>query len=317
MLAVPHPFCVLGEYLITDLWLEKFPNADGVCAATWMVRLEKVDSHERSWFSEPSDTSHLFVAGQQVCPVRKCGSCNVAHKQVYAKGWACLNNKCKNAFRIQTGSDEQAEWRTLALHEAEYNPAFLNERSTIQAGSAIRRTNLLPPLPTMDNNISFGTEASFKKGIVCPQCRCASRRIFWHEWKCENDECDFSYRLETRPYPLTEVEAETDKVKKSNNSAWKFSYDESLVTYHATDIDGYKTEIFTLPKNKEKDEVCETAEVCGTVVVLRASEEICAKHNGPNDMYEAMQDPDGDLKLYRSAARLRGMGTTSQHGLVR
>ncbi|KAK6199672.1 hypothetical protein LQW54_009990 [Pestalotiopsis sp. IQ-011] len=303
MLTVPHSFCVLGEYQITDLWLEKFPNANGVCVARWMVRLEKVDSHERSWFSAPSDTSHLFDADRHVCPVRKCGSCDEAHKQIYAKGWACLNNKCENAFRLQVGSDEDAEWKTLALHEAEYNPAFLNQRSTIQA-DAIRRTNLLPSLPTMDNNISFGTEASFKKGIVCPRCRCASRRIFWHGWECENEECDFSYRLETRPYPLTEIEAESVKVKKSRHSAMK--YDESFVTYHATDIDGYKTEIFTLPD--------ENGEVCGTAVVLRASEEICAKRNGPNDMFEAMQDPDGDLKLYRSAARLRGMETTSQCG---
>lgn len=301
MLTVPHSFCVLGEYQITDLWLEKFPNADGVCVARWMVRLEKVDSHERSWFSAPGDTSHLFDADRQVCPVRKCGSCDEVHKQVYAKGWACLNNKCENAFRLQVGSDEDADWKTLALHEAEYNPEFLNQRSTIQA-DAIRRTTLLPSLPTMDNNISFGTEASFKRGIVCPRCRCASRRIFWQEWKCENEECDFTYKLETRPYPLTEIEAETDKVKKSRHSAMRLSYDGSLVSYHVTDIDGYKTEIFTLPD--------ENGDVCGTAVVLRATEEICAKQHGPNGLFEAMQDPNAGLKLYRSAARLRGIETT-------
>ncbi|KAF3004719.1 hypothetical protein E8E14_008171 [Neopestalotiopsis sp. 37M] len=41
------------------------------------------------------------------------------------------------------------------------------------------RQDIISPLPMIDTKTSFGPEAEFKRGIVCPLCRCCSRRIFW------------------------------------------------------------------------------------------------------------------------------------------
>ncbi|KAF3017542.1 hypothetical protein E8E14_013035 [Neopestalotiopsis sp. 37M] len=66
-------YCVLGEYQVTDLWLEKFPNSDASeetseksskdLAASWMVRLEKVKFNGPSWF-DMNSTSHSSTGGQ-------------------------------------------------------------------------------------------------------------------------------------------------------------------------------------------------------------------------------------------------------------
>jgi hypothetical protein len=66
-------YCVLGEYQVTDLWLEKFPNSDASeetseksskdLAASWMVCLEEVKFNEPSWF-DMNSTSHSFTGGQ-------------------------------------------------------------------------------------------------------------------------------------------------------------------------------------------------------------------------------------------------------------
>jgi hypothetical protein len=129
---------------------------------------------------------------------------------------------------------------------------------------------------------------------VCPKCHCASRRIFWGEWKCEGADCDFTYKLDIRVYPLSEVTSETEMAKRKNN----LKYDEILVTQWFTNIAGYEVQVFSLPD--------ESGEVCGTVLIYRATQDICAKPHGPDDLFLAMQDQKTDLKLKRNAARHRG-----------
>ncbi|KAF2999511.1 hypothetical protein E8E14_001335 [Neopestalotiopsis sp. 37M] len=315
-------YCVLGEYQVTDLWLEKFPNSEASevtpedtseeaserasektfksLAASWMVRLEKVKFNEPSWFMMES-TSHSLSAGQYTCPSFKCTECNETSKVIYNKGWACLNNPCDEAYKFLVTSNGQTKRRYLKFNEIQYSIEFLYERSFLPANAV--RQDIIPPLPTIDANTSYGTEAEFKRGVVCPLCYCCSRRIFWNGWKCENTEsCSFTHTLETQPYPLEEIETETKKVK--SKKIYGVSYDEKLVTRHDRHIDGYEMEIYTFPGEQDQ--------ICGAAVVLRATKEICAKENGPDALYLSMQDPTVDLKLQRKAARHRGENSTAE-----
>ncbi|ETS87550.1 hypothetical protein PFICI_01378 [Pestalotiopsis fici W106-1] len=49
---ISQEYCVLGEYQVTDLWLENFPDSGSVQAskavASWMVRLE-AEFNKSSW----------------------------------------------------------------------------------------------------------------------------------------------------------------------------------------------------------------------------------------------------------------------------
>ncbi|ETS85009.1 hypothetical protein PFICI_03034 [Pestalotiopsis fici W106-1] len=292
---VSEEYCVLGEYQVTDLWLEKFPDSvqTSVAVASWMVRLEKVEFNKSSWF-KPKSTSHDVVAGQYKCPSLECISCGKESKQIYDKGWACLHNTCARAFIFQVVSNGQVEERRLGFNEIQYSAEFLYERTLLPAEAT--RQDLIPPLPTIDNSISFGTEAEFKRGMVCPLCKCASRRISWHGWKCENTEsCNFTHMVQTRPYPLQEIARETRKVKSRYKQG---SFTDSLVKCYDRLLEGYATQVYTFPD--------EAGQTCGTAIVLRATEEICAKEDGPDALYMAMQDRNVDLKLERSAARHTG-----------
>jgi hypothetical protein len=313
---------------VTDLWLEKFPDSEisektseetsqeasqetskenpkrtsEKLVASWMVRLEKVKFDEPSWFMMES-TSHSLSVGQYTCPSFKCTECNETSKVIYDKGWACLNHPCRQSYKFLVASNGETERRCLRFNEIQYSPEFLYERSFLPANAV--RQDIIPPLPTIDANTSYGTEAEFKRGIVCPLCYCCSRRIFWNGWKCENTEsCSFTHTLETQPYPLEEIETETKKVK--SKKIYGVSYNEKLVTRHDRHIDGYEMEIYTFPGGQDQ--------ICGAAVVLRATKEICAKENGPDALYLSMQDPTVDLKLQRKAARHRGENSTAGIG---
>ncbi|KAK6085320.1 hypothetical protein SCUP234_02868 [Seiridium cupressi] len=289
----PHPYCVLGEYQVTDIWMEKFPDTNNRKISYWMVRLEKLEVSETSWFVKPGDLSHTFDFGQHACPSLQCHECHEYSKQIYDKGWTCLNHKCSKHFHFMVIIEGQMNWESFTSEQVEYSVDFLRERTDCR-DSINHRQALIPKLPTMGDHTNFGTEAEFKQGIVCPVCHCASRRVHWSEWKCEGGDCDFTYKLETRVYPLSEVAKESKAVKRYG----KLKYDKDLVTHWDTTIAGYEVQVFTLPD--------ENGDICGTVLVYRATEEICAKSNGPDDLFLTMQDQNIDLKLKRNVVRQPG-----------
>jgi hypothetical protein len=273
--------------------MENFPDSKDRCIAYWMVRFEKINYSEISWFAKAGDISHTLTVGQHACIALECHKCHKRSKHIYDKGWTCLNHLCTQHFLFMVNIDDQVQWQLMKSEQVQYSFHFLSERSD-GTNRIKHRHELVPQLPTINTDVSFGVEEEFKRGIVCPYCRCASRRVYWNNWRCENGDCNFAYQLETRIYPLSEVANETKKAKTKN----KIKHDQELTSEWKTNIAGYKVQNFTL--------VGEDDRVCGVVTVFRATEEICAKPTGPDNLFLSLQDQNVDYKLKRNAARHRG-----------
>lgn len=273
--------------------MEKFPDANGHRFCQWMIRLEKIDASEISWFAQDGDTSHTIQLGQYLCDGDHCSTCHDYSKRIYDMGWTCLNYRCPRHFQFRVEEGGQVQWQQVVSGQAKYTSEFVGER-TPYLDTIRHRPVLVPGLPVLNKEVDFGTETEFKRGIVCPKCHCASRRIFWDEWKCEGDMCNFTYKLDSKVYSLSEIARETVAAKRKKN----FKFDDELVSHWSTTVAGYRAQVYTLPQ--------ENGTVCGTVFILRATPEICGKANGPNDLFLAIQDRDVDLKLKRNATRHPG-----------
>lgn len=188
---VPHRYNVLGVYHVTDVWSEKV-NGLVVCRA----RFEMLDLSNPSWFG---------FQGTPLPPVRPdfttktliqtCSSCQVSSKQVFAAGWACLNETCTKFSTVNVIIPGARAW----------NPAFLNERNQwpahIKAPMPIKPA---PPTAPMDGSLM---ETSLKawKGMVCPHCGRCNSRTKWDEWKCGTAGCQFEIPIRYSIIPWSEL----------------------------------------------------------------------------------------------------------------
>lgn len=260
-----------------------------------MIRLEKINFSEVSWFAKQGDNSHTILSNQHKCKSNVCTECHEYSKSLYEVGWTCLNPECPKHFHFAFDSTREGQNMPMLSGEICYSTVFLGERTDTRNTNIIKHhPEIVPALPTLEDDANYGTEQVYKRGVVCPRCHCASRRILWTEWRCENENCDFNYKLDFRIYPLSQVEEESQKAKGRKTLGW----DEKVVKQWATSLAGYEVQCFDLPDPSGK--------VCGSVVVFHATKEICSKPNGPDSLYLAMQDPNINLKLERKAARLSG-----------
>ncbi|KAI1873938.1 uncharacterized protein JN550_003207 [Neoarthrinium moseri] len=288
------PYSVMGHFMVTDIWSEASLDHQNNKVAFWMVRLEKIPTAQMSWWvSGTGDDSHLYAVGQNVCPSFICSECGNTSKMIYNEGWTCLKPECPNHFQftVDIGYGQQ---QSMVLGKVHYSTTFLRERKDPSLLIRHPLAPLVPALPTRAD-AAFGTEKDFKKGIVCPQCLCASRRVRWCRWECEEPTCDFTYSVDFNIYSIDEVRRETKMAKKAKpmNKAIEIS---NIVQEWTTTIAGYEVDTYALPG--------EDGTVVGTVSVLHATEGICAKLHGPDDMYINLQQRD--LKLQRKTARLHG-----------
>lgn len=278
----------MAHFQITDIWSEVSVTSQGQRVAFWMVRLEKIPSSAASWWTDKStDQSHTYTVGEHVCNVQECHLCHTESKHIYEQGWTCLNNKCSEHFKFDLPGFEP--------HHANYNQTFLRERS--DSGRIQPLVPLVAPLPSATGLVStgsFGFESEFKRGIICPQCQCCSRRVHWAYWQCENPGCDFVHKVDFREFPISEITNNKQSKQKSRKASLEF--DRSLLGSWSTSIAGYGVETYTLPD--------ENGMTIGTVTVFRATPEICSKANGPNELFLSLQRKD--LKLRRNPARCKG-----------
>ncbi|ORY67655.1 uncharacterized protein BCR38DRAFT_338511 [Pseudomassariella vexata] len=275
--VIPHTYNVLDHFIITDLWPEK----DGKNISHWKIRLEKFDLQSVSWWTPHGEEDReQFNAGQYICEAQMCPTCETESKIIFQQGWICLNNKCEEFFRCESGAD---------VDKLTYDEKFVNERS--HRVGPLEPVPLVPALPNAEGG-DFGTEKKFKMGMVCPKCRCCSRRMHWKGWECENPDCDFTHTVQLREVPAANAVKEEQQGKRIKAS----SYNEKLVGRWDLKIAGYDVEAYSFPG---KD-----GQVVGSVFVYRATSDIRSKVNGPDDLYRAMQKED--LRLKRNPARNPG-----------
>jgi hypothetical protein len=249
-----------------------------------MVRLEKINLDEKSWWSA-KDAPHFppnFKSPKvEVCI---CDACNKPSKLMYKQGWACLETGCKSFFNFGQNIDD----KTL-----EFTHQFLQERTKFQGGDP---GHLSPPLLTdqdLDAMGAFGFEERCKKGIVCPECGCCSRRIEWRQWVCENPSCGFIYKVTQRP--ISAFLAISQGVERKITPKEKAFVSLSIRSSEYS-LGSYKVFEYVLP-GKEGGDI-------GFIRHFKANASINQQPNGPNDLFQEMQAHD--LGLKRSASLQKG-----------
>jgi len=152
-----------------------------------------------------------------------------------------------------------------------------------------------PPLieATVDDE-EFGYETKFKKGIVCPKCRCCIRRLHWRYWICENQGCSFTYTPLQRPMSVANA------IKQSRNGeGYESEYQPPKFVCHSsirTAVEAlglYDVYEYILPGKGD--------EVAGFIRLFKSNSVINQQPDGPNDLFTQMQINDFGLK--RNPAR--------------
>lgn len=236
--------CVALEwFLVTHMWPKPVLNEDGVTKTVWMVRLEKIDLSEQSWWSNAAHGSLPYPRPEErdfktKAAKEDCGTCKQASFRLFKANFVCLNKDCEKWFRANGEHAENQPGNIV------YNEDFLSERfdrlDAALAPQPLEETypNLYPTFEqfiaknypssqgpestVMATNLAARNEALLA-GFSCPQCGLANSRVQYHGWYCRNTDCrdtegkvnPFSYHA---PPPmvtpaLLEVERQQTKTK--------------------------------------------------------------------------------------------------------
>ncbi|KAI1803856.1 hypothetical protein F4811DRAFT_571616 [Daldinia bambusicola] len=286
-LAEKHPIVVIADYFyVTDLWQEKTKGDKGQLVSIWMVRFEKIHLSKKSWWAPKGVSGHEageFEVGEYSCKSHICTACQSPSKEIFKQGWTCLNSQCPKYFELSKCFD---------VDKLEYNDAFLRER-TAYTGPKFKE-ELVPSLPSKEHN-NIGSEKEYKQGIVCPKCRCCSRRIKWSGWFCENVDCDFEYAVPMKQAPLDNVLLENQRIEHGRTS--RKDYAHGSIAVHEKIVGGQAFKTFFLPD--DDSEIC-----IGTITRIRPTADAISRKGGIDDLYMQLQQED--LKLERRPAKNPG-----------
>ena len=277
----PHYYNVLDHFHVTDIWPVKTTGQDNISLIHWMVRFEKVDLLSKPWWAPINITDGLQV--RETCPLKICTECNHPSKAIYTAGWTCLNYDCSNLFKFEHAA-------VNGQSSLIYDMKFLHERTDFQSAEPL--LSLVPALPTAVDDNDFGTGKVARHGIVCRDCGCCTRRLNWNRWDCEGENCKFHYTI-----PFSIMSPEDVAAEKQAFKHRPYVNPDVASQYHEV-IGGYQTELYSLAGENE-------GELAGGIAIFRATEDICAKPMGPNELFNEVQQVD--IGLRRNSALHPGL----------
>lgn len=296
-IKLENHFNVLDFFFVTDIWSERQPTQrDGTSFAHYAVRLQRIDLNSTAWWvPEGHERRGMHKVGEVHCCIFTCQQCKIASKAIFKEGWCCLQKTCSEFFRF---SSPNVDFNTL-----QYSDGFLNKRTEWVSDCTLPA--LVPglPLPHLEE---YGSEFRFKRGIICPVCRFASRRISWEGWVCEKG-CGFKLSIPPKDVPMTLVTHETNKAMGKKN---KFFEVDARIRTSTHNVAGYEATSFYLPNTPQN---LDEAEFIGSVTVLRPTQSTLEREGGLNDLFNEIQlaARTGDVKLRRHPAFCRGMCISS------
>jgi hypothetical protein len=266
------------------MWSEKYNGIQ-----RWMVRLEKINLEEKSWWSAKDALHSPPNFDSPKTETRTCTTCNKESKLIYKQGWACLNAdpadsklNCEKFFVFDQDTDD----KTL-----EFAPAFLQERTKFELDPG----PLVPPIITDQDLVrlgEYGFEERCKKGIVCPECGCCSRRIEWRQWVCENPSCQYLYSL--TPHAVSASIAASQGTRK--DILLKQEFIKSSIRIRNFSLKGFNVFEYTIPGVNGED--------IGFIRHYKSNGDINHLPGGPDDLFQEMQTHN--LGLKRNAAKNKG-----------
>ena len=258
----------------------------------WVVRLEKVQLGTSSWWyprDRIADDPYGYALHDQVVAPRKtCVSCKCTSPEVFEQGWTCMVHTCEDFFKFPAG---------INMDKLKYATDYLRERRPFKGDLPLPQ--VIPALPANDysddNENKFGTEETFRQGMVCPKCGCCADRVYWDRWECPNKACGHRHYAALRQYPLSEVDKENralkTKIIRQNQKKegftkldWQQVFKDRSIVRINKDLGAYDTATYIL---------CDKAgEVIGTVTHFKSNLAIQKKANGPDDLWNQLQEDD-------------------------
>jgi hypothetical protein len=286
---LPRYYNVLDWFHVTDVWQEKVRGHNNIQVSVWKVRLEKVNLSRTSWWSPqtapPRSAKLPPVAATHLCPV-----CRQESKVRFNLGPTCLNVACSDYFNFGIEYDDSA---------LDYHTAFLEERTKYLGDSP----EPLAPRPLTDDDLArdsaYGYEKLCKRGLVCQQCGCCTRRIEWRQWSCENSKCNYTHHVKQLLVPLRQVIATNLNSLEGTGNGQRES---TLKAPHAnipssqTIIGSYDLYNYDLPNA--------SGDISGSIRHFKSSRLINIQKNGPNDLFREIQG--SELALKRGIAVHKG-----------
>lgn len=273
-----HYYSVLDWFHTTDVWCEIIEGYK-----CWMVRLEKINLDERSWWAAQGTSAPSSSYEHPKTPEQECPKCHITSKHIYNVGWTCLQSDCASFFDI--GS------RVISTN-IDYSPAFLSERTRYE-GQAL--TPLIPRvLPEkLSQAKRTGIEAIPKNGFVCVRCGCCSRQLDWSSWTCENPSCGHTHSFTREIMSVGSAIADGMSSELANEDSDSMSGGVRVSQLIKGLYDVYD---YTIP-GEEGEEI-------GFVRLFKANGLINQQPDGPNDLFLWMQQADFGLR--RNPARQSG-----------
>lgn len=286
---------VLDWFFITDIWSERQPiQRDGSSYMQYMVRMQSIDLDSKPWWlPQGQERDNTYAIGDFHCRQFICELCDTPSKEIFKEGWCCLKDTCSKFFQFLNPD--------VDFDALQYNENFLNERESWAPGG--EPGGLVPALPIMTPE-QYGSESQFKKGIVCPTCKFASRRISWDGWKCENG-CGFELSMVPRDVPMAKVHDEA--LKAMNKKHRKFYEIDARIRRVSHKLGGYEVTSFYLP-NTPQNLNLGMAKFIGSVTIFRPMKSTRERNGGLDDLFQEIQKATrvGDVKLQRHPAFCRG-----------
>ncbi|KAK7710718.1 hypothetical protein SLS64_005621 [Diaporthe eres] len=234
--------CVaLAWFLVTHMWPKPALNEKGITKDVWMVRLEKIDLSERSWWSNAAHGALPYPSLEErdfkaKAAEEACGTCGQISFRLFKSHFVCLNGDCEKWFRVNGELIENQPDNMV------YNDDFLRERfDRLDDNLVIQPLEETYPnlYPTFEQFVaknypdSQGPESSVTAaslaarnealltGFSCPRCGLANSRVQYHGWYCRNTDCRDAegnvnpFRYHAPPHMVTPalLEAERQQAK--------------------------------------------------------------------------------------------------------
>jgi hypothetical protein len=280
---LPHEFCVLDYFQITDIW-----SAQSNGRKCFLYRLEKIYRETKSWWAAKGspDRPSPPVFPQQAVRM-SCSNCNEESAQVYDAGWLCLNAACtKFWFLNGRKASENLKYNTQYLAERTQWPTYIEPPMSI-----------IPALPqsTVQDEPTFAFSRFGWKGIVCPQCGCCNARRRWEEWRCESKGCTFTYKVK-QPILTQRAVMDGHEVAFTGQAPCIDTFVSPVTKRPAEFLGGWRVTTFDMLQDNK-------------IVHFQANERVNAVPGGAHDLFRAVQK-DG-LGLQRFPMNIK-MGESSR-----
>jgi hypothetical protein len=283
-----------------------------------MVRLEKINLDEKSWWSAKATPHTRPDFNSHKAEVKECPKCKKESKVIFKQGWTCLNSdpapsKVRNTVREKTTCTEFFRFGSdIDDTTLEYTEEFFLERTNFKElrdpeGLEVIPGSLKPRLLTMEDVQrlgNFGFEEECKRGVVCPLCGCCCRRVEWDKWVCESSTSNghFEYSLPARIITADQAIANGNCIPPSMRTNPEQTHkdvvngiiDRSEFPEGKAPDGTYK--VYRYGMTGEQTTEGKPGAIIGYVYHLKSSANLNKLPNGPDDLFEDLQRADLGLK---------------------